>query len=352
MASPTVWKATEGDAVDRIRTIETKLLTFLRDQPWKYRWMLRRPQLLKHTEATLARLAELRSVMHHSGRDRSPALAELDDTLTGLEHALNRDGNLTGAVRPEWMEELQGSLKRTLLCLHGNDAHYLYERLIFEVDAVEARSREPEPKEAEPLGDRAQAELKKLIADYESQKDFPIWNDRACVALCSVHDQIVEKERLRRTRLDVRGRYMGFVAIALGALVGFLLFAIAEGILNDWSPSRTNQPWTSSDLLLAPIAGALGAVLSHMRRVRTEYTKIRQILAQALWAQVFAGAAAGTVLLLIARSPLNPLDPQKMPVAGWSSAGVLGFVGGFSEPFLINIVGRLTGIAEKSPAGN
>ena len=129
MASPTVRKATEGDAVapsDRIRTIETKLLTFLRDQPWNSRWMLRRPQLIKHTEATVALLAEVRFWLNDPDRGPSPALGELDDRLAVLEHAFQHDGNLTTAIRPEWMEEIEGSLTRILLLLHGNDTHYLY----------------------------------------------------------------------------------------------------------------------------------------------------------------------------------------------------------------------------------
>ena len=352
MASPTRKDASgEGAAVVALTAtichIESSLLTFLRQQP-RISWrMLRLPQLLKHAEGTLALLAEVRSVLNNQNIRPGIDPGELNiERFTALRE-------VTAATRPEWIEEMEGSLKRVLLLLHLHDVEYLHAQLLYEVDSVDARRKEPEPREPEPLGELVQADLKNLVAQYGSGDCMTKgWNDRACQALCSAHDQKIAQERLRRTRIDVRGRYLAVVACVLFALLVGLLIAIVNGIIHDWPPLQMARSWTSSELLIAPIAGALGAVLSHMRRVRDEYTKIRQILSQALWAQVFAGAAAGSVLLLIVRSPLNPLDPVKIPVGGWPSAGVLGFLGGFSEPFLINIVGRLTGLGEKRSAAN
>jgi hypothetical protein len=333
--------------------IEDKLWDFLKRQ--RPVWYSRHPfrsvrefQLRKHVEMTLSLLTELRYLFETKSKPLADSCEQLSATvpLTKLNLKPLRElaSNIKEDTQPETVEEWENTLKRWLLWLKRDDADYLYSRLLYELRISWAA-----------LGDPTRSELEDLKSSYgkdaNQSKEF---TSRAFRALQAVHDLGIDEERVRRTRLSARGRYLnllsGVMAILLFALWGCMVWNIIQ---EPWPPQigtragefARGRYWMSSELFITPLVGALGAVLAHMRLVREEMTRSRQILAQALWAQVFTGASAALVLLLVLKSSLNPLN---MSVEGWSTTAVVGFLAGYSEAFFLNTVGRLAGLTERT----
>ncbi len=91
--------------------------------------------------------------------------------------------------------------------------------------------------------------------------------------------------------------------------------------------------------ILAALAGALGGTVSGAYRLRDQIENLNEVRAfkPALWVQPLIGAAAGLVLLLVLESGLLGND-----AATWQRAGLLAFAAGFSEPFFLGVVNRVT----------
>jgi len=94
-------------------------------------------------------------------------------------------------------------------------------------------------------------------------------------------------------------------------------------------------------VLLAVGAGALGNTLSGVFELRrlAEMTEVKQFSLPVL-VQPFLGAAAGLVGLLVVRSGLITI--ARLPRTGWTPVGLVAFAIGFSEPFFLKTVARLT----------
>lgn len=91
--------------------------------------------------------------------------------------------------------------------------------------------------------------------------------------------------------------------------------------------------------ILASFAGALGGSVSGAYRLRDQIEGLNEMRAfkPALWVQPLVGAAAGLILLLVLESGLLGED-----ASSWERTGLLAFAAGFSEPFFLGVVNRVT----------
>jgi hypothetical protein len=140
---------------------------------------------------------------------------------------------------------------------------------------------------------------------------------------------------LYRARARMKGRILLWLAVALGILVG--LFALTIAI------AESGSTW--SDLLLAGVAGAVGATMSGTFKLRDQVAglnALREFKAIAV-VQPLLGAASALFLLLVLESGLVQIGEGDLT---WAKIGAVGFVAGFSEPFFLGVVGRVAGIEE------
>ena len=140
---------------------------------------------------------------------------------------------------------------------------------------------------------------------------------------------------LYRARAKMKGRVLLWLAMALAVLVG--LFALTIAI------AESGSTW--SDLLLAGVAGAVGATMSGTFKLRDQIVSLnalREFKAIAV-VQPLLGAAAALFLLLVLESGLVQIGEGDLD---WATLGAVGFVAGFSEPFFLGVVGRVAGIEE------
>jgi hypothetical protein len=140
--------------------------------------------------------------------------------------------------------------------------------------------------------------------------------------------------QLRRAREGTRATRLVWLAPILTALV-VLYVVLADWIADDAS-------WR--EVLLAAVAGAMGAALAALFRLRDALARLGDL--RTFWyafaPQMPLGAVAGLFLWTVLESGI-------VEVAGtgedWAVAVVLAFVAGFSEPFLLGTVERIAGTA-------
>ncbi|MGH3022912.1 MAG: hypothetical protein ACRDNI_04580 [Gaiellaceae bacterium] len=136
---------------------------------------------------------------------------------------------------------------------------------------------------------------------------------------------------LRRARSATKATRLFWLAPALAALV-VALIALAAWVGEDAS-------WGEG--LLVAVAGAVGATLAAVFKLRDALPRLGDL--RTFWytfpLQIPLGAVAGLFLWLVLESGL-------VDVAGgedWAAAAVLAFAAGFSEPFLLKTLERITG---------
>ena len=95
---------------------------------------------------------------------------------------------------------------------------------------------------------------------------------------------------------------------------------------------------------LAAVAGALGATLSGLFQVRDLLTRLSEVRAfrAVIYVQPLVGAAFG---LFLAAALTAGIAGIELPSGedGAAALAVFGFVAGFSEPFALGIVQKVTG---------
>lgn len=140
---------------------------------------------------------------------------------------------------------------------------------------------------------------------------------------------------LYRARARMKGRVLLGLAVALGILVG--LFALTIAL------AESGSSW--SELVLAGVAGAVGATMSGTFKLRDQIAglnALREFKAIAV-VQPLLGAASALFLLLVLESGLVQIGDSDLD---WATIGAVGFVAGFSEPFFLGVVGRVAGFDE------
>lgn len=143
---------------------------------------------------------------------------------------------------------------------------------------------------------------------------------------------------LHRARQGMKTRHLLLLAPVLAALL------IAFGAVSYVAGAAP------SSIALAAVAGGLGAALSGTLKLRDQISNINDLRAfgPSVVIQPLIGAAAGLLLLLVLESGLIKVG---WGGSEWATRGVIAFVGGYSEPFFLGIVGRVSSIGEAGPAG-
>ncbi len=182
-----------------------------------------------------------------------------------------------------------------------------------------------------------------------SQDDAPIWQavltnerypppqlvngklpdaDEARTWLLYVRRVRSEWQRRRWVRLRLKSQLLRRLAIGLTLLVALAGWAV------DVAGAKLDE------IVLVVATGALGAAVSGVYKLRDQVAAATAIRAFAptVVAQVAVGAAAGLLVLFVIQTGLiSGGDPQ------WAALGLAAFAAGFSEPFLLGIIGRAAG---------
>ncbi len=137
---------------------------------------------------------------------------------------------------------------------------------------------------------------------------------------------------LRRAREGTRATRLLWLSAILGALV------VAFIGLADWVDDDAS--WRKG--LLVAVAGAMGASLAAGLKLRDTLPRLSDL--RTFWyafsLQLPLGAVAGLVLWAVLESGFVEFGGSGET---WAVATVLAFAGGFSEPFLLKTVERITG---------
>ena len=102
-----------------------------------------------------------------------------------------------------------------------------------------------------------------------------------------------------------------------------------------------------ADLVLSLLAGALGGTLSGALKLRAPEGRLTALknLGLVLYVQPLLGAVGGLVLFAIWKAGL--VEFSGLEEADWASIMVVSFVGGFSEPFLLRTLERISGSGDR-----
>lgn len=142
---------------------------------------------------------------------------------------------------------------------------------------------------------------------------------------------------VQKARLRMKKRLMWWVTGVTAVLVILLGFAVAS------------EPADLGDQALAVgLAGAVGGSLSGAFRLRDALelgAALREFRPAVLLQPVFGAASALVVLVLMESELIDPLSQT-----GWAPRTVFGFVAGFSEPFVLDLVKRVAGIEDEIEA--
>lgn len=160
--------------------------------------------------------------------------------------------------------------------------------------------------------------------------------DEARRRLAALYRSRVVLYSLYRARLQMKRNFLLWLVPALAVLV--TLFAIAIALTGPGSNWR--------EILLAGAAGAVGAVMSGTYKLRDEIDHINALreFQPVIVVQPLLGAAAALFVLLILESGLVQIGD---PPLDWATIGAVAFVAGFSEPFLLGVVRRVTGMGDE-----
>lgn len=157
------------------------------------------------------------------------------------------------------------------------------------------------------------------------------------LALLAAHRS--RDRRKKHARLALRGRYLSMTLAVLVVTIGTTALAV--------NVAGPGVSWAHLGVALG--AGGLGATLSGIRdlRVLDRLSELRSF-GIALATVPAVGAAAGLLVLLLLESSVLALPGTGANRSSAAATGLYAFVAGFSEPFLLGVVARLTG--EKAPA--
>ena len=155
-------------------------------------------------------------------------------------------------------------------------------------------------------------------------------------------------DRLRHERLmsKLRGAYlMALTAITLSAL-------LVASIAIWWGASATGSLEAGMaigpQLIMVVALGVLGGALASTSKIRevAELNSFRVVLTYAV-IQPFVAAAFGFVAFMLLLAGVVTVG---QPPGSWAVAAVVAFAAGYSEPFVLGILDRVTGAAHSSEA--
>jgi hypothetical protein len=211
--------------------------------------------------------------------------------------------------------------------------------------------RSPTPEQAWELADSLRAlwldsASESALAAYATEHPLPRIatsagdaDQAARLRVWLLHDHEVRRKRgaHERARAALRTHYLQRVGAILWALV-LTSTVVGLSVAND-----------VGGLLLTALAGATGGALSGTRALRETVNLTRARAFQAWWwIQPAVGATVGLLIYAVLQSPILSLpgSDSASTVARTSSLTVYAFAAGFSEPFILGILAKITGAAD------
>lgn len=284
----------------------------------------RNPELAKARAFVQQYVAEARDLLD---LDDGQALLRTSDVRERVLHHLSRDVNRL-SIDSAW--DLANELKRQLLVL--GDVPYVWAQLEYEAE------RDKKPNKWHPWSEHYSAKkLRALIAARDhGSVDRTVHLD-AVRSLQKLYALRAEEGLDRRARAAQKCRY-------LTALIPFLLIALVTLSATIHEVGREGV-WKY--IALAASAGALGAILSGVFRVRDRLVELDDLrsFGHAMRVQPIIGATAGLVTLLVLETGAVELGTQAS--SSWAGLALFTFVAGFSEPFFLGLVERVAVIPDK-----
>jgi hypothetical protein len=228
--------------------------------------------------------------------------------------------------------ELVGELKRVNLRL--GDRSYIASRLEYEQSRNKAKGRWHSWGAHFPGN-----ELEVLVRTY--RRGTPNGTTRALAVdrLNALYLMRAEAGRDRRAKADLKRMYLDRLALVLIGLLVVLAATVSATAAEARAP-----------VLLAASAGALGSTLSGIFAVRDQLVRLDELrgFGPAMRVQPLVGACAGLFVLLALQSNVVSIGPTiEEP---WSTQVLLAFAAGFSEPFFLGLVKRVTVLSEQAVA--
>lgn len=249
------------------------------------------------------------------------------DIRTRLHALLSRDvAKLT--IDAAW--ELANELKRELLVL--GDVPYVWAQLDYEAE------RDKKANKWHGWSDHfAASKLRSLIAARDEGRVDRAIHLEAVRSLRKIYELRAEQGIERRARAAQKCRY-------LTALIPILLLPLVTLSVSMHAVGR-NDIW--KEIALAVSAGALGAILSGIFRVRDRLVELDDLRSfwPAMRIQPLIGATAGVVTLLVLETGAVDLGAGETPA--WAPLALFTFAAGFSEPFFLGLVERVAVIPDK-----
>lgn len=234
----------------------------------------------------------------------------------------------THSIDAAW--ELANRLKRELLLI--GDASYVWAQLEYEVE------RDKKPGRWHRWSDHfAPYKLQKLIVARSRGKIDPSLHADAVRSLWKLYEVRAEAGLERRVRAEQKRYYLENLWWILLLLLAILPLALASvGPHGVWS-----------QLAVAASAGALGATLSGIFRVRDRLVELDDLRSfwPAMRIQPLIGATAGLITLLVLES--GAVSFGSVQTHTWAPHALFTFAAGFSEPFFLGLVHRVAVIPDK-----
>ncbi len=164
--------------------------------------------------------------------------------------------------------------------------------------------------------------------------------DAARRCLLALHRAQWDLYNLERGRAALKSHFLTRLAGVMALILAS--FAAAIGI------AGADNIW--SYVFLTASAGAVGASLSAVFKMRDRVRTSLELrtFAPIVVIQPVVGAIAGLFLLLVLESGIVEVKTS----VEWASWGALAFLAGFSEPFFLNVVGRIAEANASGPAND
>jgi hypothetical protein len=250
------------------------------------------------------------------------------------EHQAGRLADLL-AIAPKTIDGLDIALEVTdrwdQLLIEVGDAEYLCTLLEVEYARVDAGTTAVTWKTL--YGDR-RLKASEAFVKGEQVEDKDL--EEARRRLASLYRSRLVLYSLYRARVQMKRNFLLYLAPVLGILVAVFAAAIAL--------TEPGSNWR--EILLSGAAGAVGATMSGTYKLRDQIDHINALreFKPVMVVQPLLGAAAALFVLLILESGLIQIGDSPLD---WATIGAVSFVAGFSEPFVLGVVRRVTGMADE-----
>jgi hypothetical protein len=285
------------------------------------------PELAKALSYVQAYVAEARNLLD---LDDEQAPLRTADSRQRLRELITRD---VGSLSIDAAWQLANQLKRELLVLA--DAQYVWAQLEYEAH------RDAKDGKWHRWSDHFPPEKLKTLIDARRlgavEKGLQL---EAVRSLRKLYELRAEAGLERRARAAQKCRYLNALAP--------LLFLLLAGMSVAMGQDGREGVWRH--VLLAASAGALGATLSGILRVRDRLVELDDLRSfwPAMRIQPLIGATAGLITLLALETGAVDVGSGSGEGASSAARALVTFAAGFSEPFFLGVVQRVAVVPDKA----